>query len=188
MVISVASGKGGTGKTTIAVSLDLSLPRVHILDYDEEEPNAHIFVKPSVDQVDPVFIPVPSIDRTICDFCGRYKEVCEYNAIAVLKKTCWSSLNYVTAAGRMCIFVRKGAIKEVAKEIGIIERGKRGDLLFTHGKLHIGQVMAPPGTSCPVIEAVKMSDFLLLVTEPTPFGLNDLVLAVEGKCRYRSAS
>ena len=86
MIISVASGKGGTGKTTVAVNLALSIPNVQLLDCDVEEPNAHIFIKPSIKNRIPVFIPVPEVDKTRCNFCGRCQETCAYNAIAVLKK------------------------------------------------------------------------------------------------------
>lgn len=200
MVISVASGKGGTGKTTIAVNLALSICNAQILDCDVEEPNAHIFIKPEIREKIPVFIPVPQIDETKCDYCGKCKQVCVYNAIAVLNKTTLVFADLCHGCGSCAYFCPQKAIAEVNKEIGFIELGYKENLQFIHGKLNIGQAMspplikavkkyinpdrtsiidAPPGTSCPVIESIKGSDFCILVTEPTPFGLNDLILAVE---------
>ncbi|MCP4651870.1 MAG: (4Fe-4S)-binding protein [Candidatus Omnitrophica bacterium] len=205
MIISVASGKGGTGKTTIATSFALSIKNAQILDCDVEEPNAHIFIKPEIQEKSPVFIPVPQIDKTKCDGCGKCRQVCVYNALAVLKNDVLVFSDLCHGCGACAYFCPQKAIKEVDKEIGIVEIGIKhdkygGNLEFIHGKLNIGQAMspplirevkkhinptriniidAPPGTSCPVIESIKGSDFCILVTEPTPFGLNDLILAVE---------
>jgi len=205
MIISIASGKGGTGKTTIATSFALSIKNAQILDCDVEEPNAHIFIKPQIQEKSSVFIPVPQIDKAKCNGCGKCREVCVYNALAVLKNDVLVFAELCHGCGACTYFCPQKAIKEVDKEIGIIERGSKqienGDNLeFIHGKLNIGQAMsppliravkkhidptkvniidAPPGTSCPVIESIKGSDFCILVTEPTPFGLNDLILAVE---------
>jgi len=203
MIISVASGKGGTGKTTVAVSLALSLRGrrpVQFLDCDVEEPNAHLFLKPSIDKTIPVFIPVPEADEAKCTFCGKCAEVCAHNAIAVIKNTVLVFSDLCHGCGACSLFCPEKAIKEVGKKIGALESGAAGVLQFIHGKLDIGQPMSPPliravkkainkkrtviidvppGTSCPVIEAIKGSDFCLLVTEPTPFGLHDLRLTVE---------
>jgi MinD superfamily P-loop ATPase len=205
MIVSIASGKGGTGKTTIATSLALSIPNSKILDCDVEEPNAHIFIKPKIKEKAFVFILVPEIDKTKCNFCGRCKDVCVYNALAVLKSDVLVFTELCHGCGSCSYFCPQKAISEVDKEIGFIETGNSSiafntDLEFIHGKLNIGQAMsppliravkkhinsakiniidAPPGTSCPVIESIKGSDFCILVTEPTPFGLNDLTLAVE---------
>ncbi len=200
MIISVASGKGGTGKTTVAVNLALSLKNIQFLDCDVEEPNAHIFIKPGIENRIPVSIPVPEVDKENCDFCGRCQEVCAYNAIAVLKNDVLIFKELCHGCGACKHLCPRGAIKEVGKEIGVVEIGARDDLQFAHGRLNIGEAMSPPliravkqyinptrstiidvppGTSCPVIEAVKKSDFCILVTEPTPFGLYDLTLAVE---------
>ncbi|MCK4463244.1 MAG: ATP-binding protein [Candidatus Omnitrophica bacterium] len=201
MIVSIASGKGGTGKTTIAVNLALSLSNTQLLDCDVEEPNSHIFIKPEIKSKKPVFIPVPEVDKSKCNFCGRCKEVCAYNAIAVIKDIdvlVFSELCH--GCGACSYLCPQNAIKEINREIGTVEIGVKGDLQFAHGKLNIGEAIAPPlikavkqyinptrtviidvppGTSCPVIEAIKGSDFCILVTEPTPFGLYDLTLAVE---------
>lgn len=207
MVISVASGKGGTGKTTIATSLALSIEgSVQFLDCDAEEPNAHIFLKPAIKKVEKTFIPVPKVDEKKCTYCGRCREVCAYNAIAVIQGADGRK-GSILVFGHLCHgcgacahLCPQGAIEEAEKEIGVVEIGDVGPMQFVHGRLNIGEAMAPPvirnikshinptrtviidappGTSCPVVESIKGSDFCILVTEPTPFGLNDLVLAVE---------
>lgn len=200
MIISVASGKGGTGKTTVATNLALSLRNVQLLDCDVEEPNSHIFIKPEIKTKVPSHIPVPEIDLGRCTFCGKCQEVCEYNAMAVLKDNILVFPELCHGCGACAYLCPQKAIKEVKRTIGFVEIGARGDLQFAHGRLNIGEAMAPPlikavkeyknpsrtiiidappGTSCPVIESIKGSDFCILVTEPTPFGLNDLILAVE---------
>ncbi|MBN1522602.1 MAG: ATP-binding protein [Candidatus Aureabacteria bacterium] len=213
MIISVASGKGGTGKTTVAVNLALSIrEKVQFLDCDVEEPNAHIFLKPAIEEKRQVFIPVPEIDELKCTYCGKCREVCAYGAVAVIKSVDSGKgsvlvfPNLCHGCGSCSYFCPQQAIKEVNKEVGEIEAGyvqpafPNADVRFVHGRLNIGEAMAPPvirevkkyvvrdritiidappGTSCPVITSIKDSDFCLLVTEPTPFGLNDLLLAVE---------
>jgi MinD superfamily P-loop ATPase len=217
MIISVASGKGGTGKTTIAVNLALVLAKdkeknVQFLDCDVEEPNAHLFLKPVITSSESVEIPVPKIDDEKCNYCGKCAEVCVFNAIAVTKNKVLVFPGLCHGCGACMLFCPEKAITEQGKEIGILEEGKAGSIYFTHGRLNIGEPMAPPiirkikkkakkdgikgenndikkhhitlidappGTSCPVIESIKDSDFTILVTEPTPFGLHDLILAVE---------
>jgi len=206
MIIAVASGKGGTGKTTIAVNLALSLKNVQFLDCDVEEPNAHIFLKPEIKGRSSAFIPIPEVDEAKCNACGKCREVCAYHAIAVIPsgEGCKGSVlifsHLCHGCGACSLLCPQKAIKEVNKEIGVIEIGMSQDIQFVHGTLNVGEIMsppligqvkkhinptrtviidAPPGTSCPVIAAVRQSAYCVLVTEPTPFGLNDLVLAVE---------
>ena len=211
--VSVAflSGKGGTGKTTVAVNFSLMLAglkkyRVQFLDCDVEEPNAHIFLKPHITERISSGIPVPAVDHKQCTFCGKCQQVCVYNAIAVLKDDVLVFHELCHGCGGCALLCPQQAISETQREIGIIEKGICGSIAFSHGRLNVGEPMAsplirdvkkhaynetavgeryitvidvPPGTSCPVLEAVKDSDFAVLVTEPTPFGLHDLKLAVE---------
>ena len=199
----MASGKGGTGKTLVATSLALTLKgkgRVQLLDCDVEEPDDHIFLKPAITRREVVSIPVPEVDDSKCTYCGKCAEVCAYNAMAVIGQRVLVFPELCHGCGACGYLCPEKAITEVNKEIGVVESGHSDGVDFVHGKLAIGEAMAPPiirkvkeradrhatviidvppGTSCPVVEAVKDSDFCLLVTEPTPFGRNDLVLAVE---------
>jgi MinD superfamily P-loop ATPase len=203
MIISVASGKGGTGKTLIATSLAFSLEKSHkvqLLDCDVEEPNDYIFINPVISYEETVSIPVPEVDKEKCDYCGKCSAVCAYKAIAVWGKQVMVFSQLCHGCGACSYICPKKAIKEQPRAIGILESGHSEDIAFVHGKLNVGEAMSPPvirkvkgyarneeitiidsppGTSCPVITAIKNSDFCLLVTEPTPFGLNDLILAVK---------
>lgn len=201
MIISIASGKGGTGKTTIAVNLALSLTKenVQLIDCDVEEPNSHIFLSPSIHQVTSVGISVPRIDESKCTYCGKCAQVCEYHAMAVILKNVLVFDELCHGCGACSYLCPEKAIFEVEREIGIIQEGSANGISFINGILNIGEPLAspvirkakekiqkgkivildaPPGTACPVIETVKGSDFCVLVTEPTPFGLNDLELAI----------
>ena len=203
MIISVASGKGGTGKTLVATSLALSLQNrkpVQFLDCDVEEPDAHIFLKPSLNHKQVVSIPIPRVDEKKCTHCGRCAEVCAYNAIAVIGEKVLIFPELCHGCGACSYLCPEGALSELNREVGVLEAGQSKGIQFIHGKLAVGEAMAvpvirevkkhinrerlaiidvSPGTSCPVVEAVRDSDFCLLVTEPTPFGLNDLALAID---------
>jgi len=203
MIIAIASGKGGTGKTLVATSLALSLKdseKVQILDCDVEEPNAHIFLRPFITGSEKVCIPVPFVDEDICTRCGKCAEVCVYHAIAVFGEHILTFPQLCHGCGACSYLCPENAITEDGRENGVVEWGHAGNIAFVHGKLNIGEAMAPPvirevkeranddfaviidappGTSCPVVTAVGGCDFTLLVTEPTPFGLNDLALAVQ---------
>ena len=203
MIISIASGKGGTGKTLVATSLALSLKdkcRVQLLDCDVEEPNDHIFLRPVITGRDTVYIPVPKVDEGKCTYCGKCAEVCAYHAIPVFPKSVLVFPHLCHGCGACSYLCPEKAITEEGKEIGAVEYGQADGVDFVQGRLNVGEAMptpvirevkkcvnhegvsiidVSPGTSCPVVESIKGSDFCLLVTEPTPFGLNDLILAVE---------
>ena len=204
MKIAIASGKGGTGKTTIATNLACSIAQmgraVQYLDCDVEEPNGHIFLKPDIEKTHSVTVDVPLVDTEKCIGCGKCSEICQYSAIVHLKDNNVLTFEQLCHSCGGCFLVcPSDAIKLKLLDIGDIEFGKASRIDFVHGKLRIGYVRTvslikevkshikqdslaiidvPPGTSCPVVEAVKGTDFVLLVTEPTPFGLNDLKLAV----------
>ncbi|HRZ87655.1 MAG TPA: ATP-binding protein [bacterium] len=206
MIITIASGKGGTGKTTVAVNLALSLDNVQLLDCDVEEPNAHLFLNPAITEKKAATIRVPKVDAAKCTSCGICAKFCAYHALAVIpsasgkKATVLIFEHMCHGCGTCALLCAAGAITETDKEIGAIERGFARHVSFAHGRLAIGEIMsppvirqvkelidpsrtviidAPPGTSCPVIASLRGSDACVLVTEPTPFGLNDLILAVE---------
>jgi MinD superfamily P-loop ATPase len=203
MIIAVASGKGGTGKTMIATSLALALKEyenVQLLDCDVEEPNDHIFLKSDISLIETVGIAVPQINEKLCNHCGLCAKVCQFHALVVLPNDVLILPNLCHGCGACAYLCPKQAITEVERKIGALESFHEKKFHFVQGKLDTGEAMsppvirkvkkkigrqgvtiidAPPGTSCPVIESIKGSDFCILVTEPTPFGLNDLVLAVE---------
>jgi len=203
MKIAVASGKGGTGKTTIATNLATSISQtglsVQYLDCDAEEPNGHIFLKPKIESQQDVTVGVPAVDAQKCSGCGRCGQLCQYSAITCVKGKVLVFEELCHSCGGCMAICPEGAISEKQRKIGVAEFGRSKAIAFGHGKLNIGAIQTPaiiryvkqradnnaitiidvpPGTSCPVIEAIKESDFVLLVTEPTPFGLNDLELAV----------
>jgi MinD superfamily P-loop ATPase len=219
MIITVASGKGGTGKTTVATSLALSLApeadagasvggeslrgRPLFLDCDVEEPNAALFLRPELGPPQEVGILIPEVDYERCTFCGRCAEVCVWHAIAVVGQKVLIFPELCHGCGSCTLNCPEEAIHEVLHVMGTLESGRAGPIDFGHGTMDVGQAMAvpiirqlraqhaanpgqrvtvldaSPGTSCPVVETMRGADFVLLVTEPTPFGLHDLRLAVQ---------
>jgi len=208
MIITIASGKGGTGKTTVAASLALSLaaesaPAPIFLDCDVEAPNAHLFLHPAWNEKEDVGLLIPRVDESKCTHCGRCAEVCQYHAIAVLGKKTLVFPQLCHGCGSCTALCPEKAIEEIPDRLGQIERGPAtAGITFARGVLDVGEPMAvpiirklkgwvisqpdqmiirdaPPGTSCSVVESARGSDYLLLVTEPTPFGLHDLRLAAQ---------
>lgn len=204
MRIAIASGKGGTGKTTVATNLavvaTLDGREVHLVDCDVEEPNCHVFVDPQIQHREDVTIPVPVVDNKLCQGCGECAQICEFNALACYGDGVIAFPELCHGCGGCWLVCPEGAIRPGARSIGVVEEGAASGFRFTQGRLRVGEALAPPlinrvkehvgeseltildappGTSCPAIAAVKDSDFVILVTEPTPFGLNDLGLAVE---------
>lgn len=204
ITVAVASGKGGTGKTTVSVSLALAAAEagceVSYLDCDVEEPNGHLFLKPLIRRRRQVSTPAPVVDSEKCIACGACGEICQYSAILCINKNVLTFDRMCHGCGGCKLVCPAGAISEKGRGIGEIEEGQAGKIAFVHGRLNVGEAMSPPlikavrsagqksmlsivdvspGASCPVIAAVRGSDYVLLVTEPTPFGLNDLEIAVD---------
>ena len=204
MKIAIASGKGGTGKTLIATNLAVLCAeregRSCYVDCDVEEPNGHIFLKPTIEKVEPIGRLVPEVDMDLCNFCGLCGKICQYKAIVSLGTEALVFPELCHSCGGCVLVCPTGAIREREMVVGELREGVSGGVHFIEGRLKISEaqsppvirevkkripgeliafVDSPPGTSCPVIESVKNADFVLLVTEPTPFGLNDLKLAVE---------
>ncbi|MCU0846480.1 MAG: ATP-binding protein [Spirochaetes bacterium] len=203
MNIAVASGKGGTGKTTVSVSLALYMSlggsSIALLDCDVEEPNVNLFLRAPIAKTENFSVLIPSIDHVLCTGCGECERICAYNAIAIIKGEPLVLADMCHSCGGCFHVCPEKAIIEIPKKIGVIESGSAHGIDFAGGRLNISAHMSPPlikdmkklhhdadvriidcppGTSCPVIESVRGCDFLVLVTEPTPFGLNDLRLAV----------
>jgi len=200
MIISVASGKGGTGKTTVAVNLAFSIENAMLIDCDVEGPNSHIFFKEPLKRMSDVSIPAPVFDMNKCTRCGKCADFCQYNAISVLGDRLLFFEELCHGCGGCMILCPEKAITEREHPVGIISKTGRDGLKLYSGLLNIGEPFgvpiirelkaladpsktviydSPPGTACPAVEAMSDSDFCILVTEPTPFGLHDLKLSVD---------
>ncbi|WP_031515910.1 4Fe-4S binding protein [Desulfofalx alkaliphila] len=202
MRISVASGKGGTGKTLVATNLVRSIKEypVRLLDCDVEEPNAHLFIKGDRLKESKVYASIPGVKEELCLYCGTCAEVCAFNAIAVFDKAVVTFEDLCHNCGACWHLCPHQCIEPVPREIGVVEESKLNNITLVTGRLKVGSHISPPlikavkarcsdhavnildgppGSSCPAMEAVEGSDYCVLVTEPTPFGLNDLRLALE---------
>ncbi|MBA7622540.1 Iron-sulfur cluster carrier protein [subsurface metagenome] len=200
MKIAIASGKGGTGKTSVAVNLALSLGKVQVLDCDVEEPNVHILLRPKVGETFPVELLVPKIIEERCDYCGECAKFCQFSALFVVGETAMVFPELCHSCGGCSIVCPKDAIIEEPRQIGKVIKGTAGDIDLVYGEINVGEALAvpiiaavkdhinekrmvildaSPGSACPLVETVHGVDFCLLVTEPTPFGLHDLKIAVE---------
>jgi MinD superfamily P-loop ATPase len=202
--VAIASGKGGTGKTTLATNLAVTVNQagrsVAYVDCDVEEPNGHLFLKPRIERRTPVTALAPALDPAACDGCGRCAPVCQFSALLWLGTKPLFFPELCHGCGGCARSCPAGAICERPRTVGFVETGRAGDVQFVHGLLNVGEAKsppvvravraavpaaeiqildAPPGTSCPVVATVRGCDFVVLVTEPTPFGLHDLRLAVE---------
>jgi MinD superfamily P-loop ATPase len=199
--IAVASGKGGTGKTTVSVNMARVYGSpIQLLDCDVEEPNDHLFVKGTLRSEETVSVPVPTVDEELCDACGECGRMCQYHAIVALQTKPLVFPELCHGCGGCRAVCPRGAITETGRRIGVIETMQSNEISLVLGRLDVGAALAPPlirevksrlsaeipaiidappGTSCPVIAAVRGADYVVLVTEPTPFGLHDLGLAAD---------
>jgi MinD superfamily P-loop ATPase len=200
MIISVASGKGGTGKTSVAVNMALSVGNVKLLDCDVEEPNVHVLLHPKITKKEFVYTLIPKVDRELCNTCGECTKFCQFNAIFVAPEKILVFPDLCHSCGGCAMVCPQKAISWEKNIIGTLNFGVTDELSLVYGELEVSKPLAvpiikavkkqitadvdtildsPPGTSCPFVETVSGSDFCLLVTEPTPFGLHDLKIAVE---------
>lgn len=199
MKIAVLSGKGGTGKTTISGNLFYSVPNSSIIDTDVEEPNQHIFLKPSIEKEMPIYTEFPVVDQEKCTLCGKCEELCKYSAIIVGRKKVVIFDKSCHDCGGCKIVCKPGAITYEKREIGKIYKGKAYGKIVEYGKLNVGELSGvkiinklkeisdneetlfidcPPGTSCSTVAAVEDSNFAIIVVEPTPFGVSDMKMVV----------
>jgi MinD superfamily P-loop ATPase len=182
-----------------AAAADRGVP-VTYADADVEEPNGHILLQPRLETSDEIVLPVPEVDATLCDACGRCGDFCRYRAIAVLGERTMTFPELCHGCGGCALVCPRDAISETGKVMGWLERGTAGAMRFIQGRLKVGEPMptpvvravraalpadglvivdVAPGTSCPVVEAVRGTDMVILVTDPTPFGMHDLKLAIQ---------
>jgi len=201
VIIAIASGKGGTGKTTLSVNLALAAQTpIQLLDCDVEAPNAHLFLNPSGIESTVVHVPIPVVDESACDGCGECGRMCEYHAIVSFGSVPLVFPEMCHGCGGCMRVCPRHAISEKGHRIGEVHISTVGHITLIEGKIDVGIAMAPPliravksrlsasvpvlldappGTSCPVIASIRDADFVILVTEPTAFGLHDLSLAVD---------
>ncbi len=201
LTISVAAGKGGTGKTLFATSLAVALNKqwpgaVQLLDCDVEEPNADILLHPTFTAQEPVYIKVPEVDKSVCIYCGKCAEACQFAAIAVIREAVLTFPELCAGCGSCSYVCPVDAITEVNRQVGVVDTGKTPEgIQFVQGRVNVGDqratpctkavrehlaanliniLDAPPGTACPMQETIEDTDYCVLVTEPTPFGLENL--------------
>lgn len=200
MIVAVASGKGGTGKTTVSVNLARVFEEpVQLLDCDVEEPNVHLFLRGDRLRREAVHVPVPEVNPALCNACGECSDFCQFNAIAVAGTGAMVFPELCHGCGGCALVCPRNAIREVDSRIGVVETVRAGGIDLVQGRLDVGIASspplieavkagirkdalaildAPPGTSCPAVATLRKTDYAVLVTEPTPFGLHDLRLAV----------
>lgn len=200
MIVTIASGKGGTGKTSVAVNMALSVGKVQFFDCDVEEPNAYLLIKPEINKTQVVNVFVPVVNEKLCNLCGKCADFCQYNALFASTDKVLVFPDLCHSCGGCALVCPAGAIREKPTRIGTLTYASRGDIELVYGELDVQRPMSvpiiaeikqqiirdkhvildsPPGTSCPVIQTIQGSDFCVLVTEPTPFGLHDLKIIVQ---------
>lgn len=199
--IAVLSGKGGTGKTFVAVNVAAVAGTAYYMDCDVEEPNGYLFLNPRDPVVEPVSVRVPEVDQGRCTACGRCVKFCRFHALALVKRELLVFDTICHSCGGCVLICPEQALTEREKEVGTVEKGSAGGVQVCTGILHIGEVSGlpvidhllgpernpdritiidcPPGTACSVLESISDADYCLLVAEPTLFGLENFKMVLE---------